>query len=333
VTDEHGSSDPARIALALLASAALIGPAAAVAKPAGDPAAAAAKPADRSAPEAKAERGRNAARGPRHHGPRAPAAADPSRAARGGDGAGGADRGGHGSKGNGSGRGNRGSGGAGRGAGSRGGGATPAGGGPRGGAGSRGGGATPAGGAGGSSGPRPDGGRRFPDLAGPSPDPAGALPAALPSALPNAGADTRPAGAAPGSVLRATLRGEPLAAPPLTPIPQLTEQRAEPGPGRPAAAIVERPRPRREPSLPFSGFSLLALVLSGAAAIATGRRLHELTAPAPLPQPPPRAATVPDRPSTRWSGHAGGRESRAAAYAGAALIGLAVLAVARGRYA
>jgi hypothetical protein len=101
------------------------------------------------------------------------------------------------------------------------------------------------------------------------------------------------------------------------PLPELAERNgglAEDAPARATGA-------REEPSLPFSGFSLFVLALSGAAAVTGGRRLHT-AAESPAPPPVTEVVPVPERPHS--SGH------RAPLYVGAALLGIAVLVAARG---
>ena len=88
------------------------------------------------------------------------------------------------------------------------------------------------------------------------------------------------------------------------------------------ARVEARVQEDEEPSLPFSGFSVLALVLAGAAATAAGRRLQLATAPAVSPVPPEPVKPPP-----------AGQQPRAAAgprplYLGVALLGLAALAAA-----
>jgi hypothetical protein len=51
-------------------------------------------------------------------------------------------------------------------------------------------------------------------------------------------------------------------------------------PGAEPETRVRREERAAPPSLPFSGFSVLALLLSGLAATSAGRRLHAATAPA-----------------------------------------------------
>jgi hypothetical protein len=141
----------------------------------------------------------------------------------------------------------------------------------------------------------------------------------------------------PASVLAATLEGDPMDAPPLKPFLEL-EQQAAPT-GRAAAAEIDRRAaadPQKETSLPFSGFSLLALVLSGMAAITSGRRLHELSAePAPAPRDPQPVMAEPllgaPLPARRHRPPRTQRPHRTAIAIGAAAFAVTALAVARAR--
>jgi hypothetical protein len=136
------------------------------------------------------------------------------------------------------------------------------------------------------------------------------------------------------SVLAATLEGDPMDAPPLLPFLELRERQAEPGPGRPAAAQVE-PRAAsdraEQPSLPFSGFSLLALVVSGLAAITSGRRLHEISA-APALAPRGTEPVLPEPALADPLVSARSRHSyRTTIALGAAAFAVTALAVSRAR--
>jgi hypothetical protein len=97
----------------------------------------------------------------------------------------------------------------------------------------------------------------------------GAAPRRVPNALFRAFVTREPGASAQGSSLEG--------APPLTPLEELIEQQANPGPGRPVAAeLGPRRRAEREP-LPFSGFEVVALLLAGAAALAGGKGLRTAT--------------------------------------------------------
>lgn len=83
---------------------------------------------------------------------------------------------------------------------------------------------------------------------------------------------------------------------------------------------------REEPSLPFSGFSVLALVLTGAAATSAGRRLHLATAPpAGTEHVKPRVA---EPPRVARAGAAALAQPRAAGGPRPLLLGIALLGVA-----
>ena len=182
--------------------------------------------------------------------------------------------------------------------------------------------------------------------------PTAATPPVTPAVTPTAAAPKPPtrepntlfrafAATEPGSVLAARFEGDPMDSPPLQPFLELDQQQAEPGPGRPAAAQVGAQTTGdrdREPSLPFSGFSLLALVLSGMAAVTSGRRLHELTAePAPSPRvaepapPEPLLPALPPAPSYLYRPPRREQAHRTAIAIGAAAFAVTALAVARAR--
>jgi hypothetical protein len=133
-----------------------------------------------------------------------------------------------------------------------------------------------------------------------------------------------------GGLSAATLTGEPLLldrdpgeSPTLMPLPELAERN-----GR---ADTPAPSPRGEadpkPSVPFTGFSVLALVLSALAALAGGTRLHAATAagpPAPVELAPVLAPVLAPAVATPPA-----RRHRAPLYVGVALLGLAAVAAAR----
>jgi len=155
--------------------------------------------------------------------------------------------------------------------------------------------------------------------------PSGA-PATAPSGALNVTQVTR------ASEARATMDlADPATAPLLLPVPELADNaeadtRSASVPGRNSRASGSGSS-EKEPSLPFTGFSLLALALSGLAAVTGGRRLQVATAADPaLPDPPspepiferalPVLAAAPDR-------------RRRQVYVGVALVAVAALAASR----
>ena len=152
---------------------------------------------------------------------------------------------------------------------------------------------------------------------------------AAPAAVGGAGSATS---TAPGSepvnvlVLAATTTDS---APLLIPLPELTDRA---GSAATRSAPVERVErrdggraERDEPSLPFTGFSLLALALSGIASITAGRRLGEAIAEVEAEPPTTPELTVVEPVRQR--------RSRAPLYAGAAVVAFAAVAAARSRAA
>jgi hypothetical protein len=137
----------------------------------------------------------------------------------------------------------------------------------------------------------------------------------------------------PGSVfLRLTRAGEP---PLLMPIDELSS-----GPGADGGGGPERPRAtartRREakqagPSLPFSGFSVLALLVTGLAATSAGGRLRLVAEP---PRPEPAADDYPEEPAALRPpapSPAAVRPGRRPLYVAIAALGIAGVAVAAAR--
>jgi hypothetical protein len=131
--------------------------------------------------------------------------------------------------------------------------------------------------------------------------------------------------------------------PMLLPLPRLAERAGGPRGATRSAPVEDAGAGRRSgaersdpdsPSLPFSGFSLLALVLAGVGSIAAGRRLEEAIAAAapepaaaqsePAAPPAPAGALTPTHPVQP-------RASRAPIYAAAALFAVAAVAASRSR--
>jgi hypothetical protein len=153
-------------------------------------------------------------------------------------------------------------------------------------------------------------------------------------------------------VLAATNTGTP---PMLLPLPQLSQSAGGPGAyprSAPAeggrTARVERLQRSDSPSLPFSGFSVLALVLAGIASITAGRRLSEAVAVAdgatdepgaaarraaePLVAEPLRRQADPLRlQAERQAAGPARSHNRAPLYVGAALFAVAAVTAARSR--
>jgi hypothetical protein len=124
------------------------------------------------------------------------------------------------------------------------------------------------------------------------------------------------------------------------PLPELAERE-----GQPAAEASAGERREEAPSVPFTGFSLLALALSGTAALASGRRLRSATMTSPVgtgervteeggcsnPRIAWISAATPARPLVIQRAPVSApapRRRRAPLYVGVALLGLAAVAAA-----